>query len=56
MLSANHILSSIGEGLLDKIVAVLSCAFDRDEDISVFHKPRIRADAWSIVRSNERQK
>ena len=48
MLTTNDILCSIGEGLFDKVVAVVSGTFDRNENISVFHKPGIGADFRSI--------
>ena len=45
---ANGVPGSTGKGLCDKVMAVVSGTFDRDEDISVFHKSRIYANMWSV--------
>jgi len=39
---------AVGKGLLDKVMAVVSCAFDRDENISVLNEPRIGTNTQAI--------
>jgi hypothetical protein len=45
---ADDVLGAVGKGLVNEVVAVAGSALNSDEDIAVFHKPRIRSNPQRI--------